>query len=78
MAFGYTELNDVELAWRENRENISLQARQVLRRVLNQALAELDKQFKEGLEQGVILEINPTKAELKQLLLDSAQKQLEA
>lgn len=78
MTIGYKELSEAELAWRDNRENINLQGRQLLRRVLNKALTELDKQFLDGLERGEILEINPTKNELKELLLSSAQKELEA
>lgn len=71
-------MSEAELAWRDNRENINLQGRQLLRRVLNKALTELDRQFLAGLERGEILEINPTKNELKELLLSSAQKELEA
>jgi hypothetical protein len=78
MAIGYKEISQAELAWRENRENINLQARQILRRVLNKALTELDHQFIKGLEEGVILEINPGKKELKALLLKSSQKELKA
>jgi len=76
MAYGYRELSDVELSWRENRENINLQARQILRRVLNDALTELDKQFTEALERGEILEINPGQEQLRELLFQSAQKEL--
>lgn len=76
MAFGYKEISEVELTWRENRENISLQGRQILRRVLNKALFELDKQFLEALERGEILEINPGQNELKELLFKSAQAEL--
>ena len=78
MAIGYKQISDAELAWRENRENITLQGRQLLRRVLNEALAELDRQFLDGLERGEILEINPGQKELKQLLLGTAQKELTA
>jgi len=78
MAIGYRELSEAELAWRDNREQITLQGKQILRRVLNKALAELDRQFLEGLDRGEILEINPTKEELKELLFQSAQKELEA
>jgi len=76
MAYGYREISEVELVWRENRENINLQGRQILRRVLNTALAELDKQFLEALERGEILEINPGQEELKELLFKSAQAEL--
>ena len=78
MAVGYKEISDIELAWRENRENITLQGRQILRRVLNKALLELDKQFLEALNRGEILEINPGQEELKALLFASAQKELSA
>jgi hypothetical protein len=76
MAIGYREVNEAELVWRENRENITLQGRQILRRLLNDALTELDQQFIEALERGEILEINPGKKELKELLFKSAQKEL--
>jgi len=76
MAIGYREITDVELAWRENRENITLQGRQLLRRVLNAALTQLDKQFIEALSRGEILEINPGQEELKALLLANAQSEL--
>ncbi len=78
MPIGYREINEAELTWRENRENISLQGRQILRRLLNTALVELDKQFMEALERGEILEINPGQQELKDLLFESAQKELVA
>lgn len=76
MSYGYREISEVDLVWRENRENINLQGRQILRRVLNTALAELDKQFVEALERGEVLEINPGQDELKELLFKSAQAEL--
>lgn len=76
MAYGYREISEVDLVWRENRENINLQGRQILRRVLNTALAELDRQFVEALERGEVLEINPGQEELKELLFKSAQAEL--
>jgi len=78
MAIGYKEATEAELVWRENRENITLQGRQILRRVLNKALVELDKQFLDALNKGEILEINPGQEELKALLLANAQKELSA
>ena len=76
MAIGYKKLEEAELAWRENREIINLQGRQILRRVLDEALAELSNQFIEGLERGEILEVNPGQKELKALLLKHSQKEL--
>lgn len=78
MSIGYRELSEAELVWRENRENINLQGRQLLRRVLNAALVELDEQFRDALNRGEILEITPTKTELQQLLLASAERELGA
>lgn len=78
MSIGYRELSEAEIVWRENRENINLQGRQLLRRVLNSALVELDEQFREALNRGEILEITPTKTELQQLLLASAERELGA
>jgi hypothetical protein len=52
MAIGYKELHEAELSWRENREQINLQGRQILRRVLNEALTELSEQFIAALENG--------------------------
>lgn len=76
MAIGYREVSEAELAWRDNRENITLQGRQLLRRVLNKALTELDRQFLDALERGEIIEINPGKDELAELLLKYAQREL--
>jgi hypothetical protein len=76
MALGYRELTEAELTWRENRENITLQGRQILRRVLNSALVELDNQFMDALNRGEILEINPGQKELKELLFANAKREL--
>ena len=73
---GYTKKDEVTLAWLDNREKIQLQGRQLLRRVLNEALTELDKQFNEALENGDVLELDASKEELKALLLATAQREL--
>ena len=78
MALGYRELSEAELVWRENRENVTLQGRQLLRRVLNQALLELDRQFQDALNRGELIEISPGQEELKELLLVSAERELGA
>ena len=75
---GYREISEVDLAWRDNKEVVTLQARQILRRVLNRALVQLDREFQDGLREGKILELNPTKEELKELLLTNAKLELEA
>lgn len=73
---GYREISEVDLAWRENREYVTLQARQLLRRVMNRALVELDREFQDGLRDGKVLELNPSKGELKALLLKHSQLEL--
>jgi len=73
---GYKEISEVDLAWRENREQITLDARQILRRVLNRALVQLDREFQDGLKEGHILELNPNKDSLRKLLLERTQLEL--
>ena len=73
---GYKEIGPVDLAWRENRERIALQARQLTRRILDVALVQLDTEFQQGLRDGKILELDAGKEELKALLLKSAQREL--
>lgn len=70
--YGYTKKTNVALAWMENREKIVLQARQVMRRALNEALAELDKKFTASLGTGKILHLDFEKKELRELLRSAA------
>jgi len=67
---------DIELAWLEDKERIELQGRQLLRRVLDKALTELDAQFTAALDQGEVLELDPGKDDLSALLLAAAKKEL--
>ena len=73
---GYTGLSEKELVWRENRELISLQARQILRRVLDVALTELDKEFNAALKNNQIVKITADEESLSRLLLSAAKKEL--
>jgi len=73
---GYREKGEVELAWLEAREQIALQGRQLLRRVLDVALVQLDKEFNAALHQGKIVDITLDKDELRDLLLRSAKREL--
>jgi hypothetical protein len=72
----YNGRTDIELAWVENKERIQLQGRQLLRRVLDKALTELDTQFTEALARGEVLELDPGKDDLRALLLAAAKKEL--
>jgi hypothetical protein len=67
---------DIELAWVENKERIELQGKQLLRRVLDKALTELDTQFTAALDRGEVLELDPGKDDLRALLLAAARKEL--
>ena len=78
MSAGYNRKGEVTLAWMDNREKITLQARQILRRVLDVALAELDTEFKAALDRGEILQLDQAKSELRALLLKTATKELSA
>jgi hypothetical protein len=73
---GYTKKDETYLAWKENREKIELQGRQLLRRVLNSALAELDREFKDAIQRGEILSLDYDKAELRALLRGTADRVL--
>lgn len=68
--------DDLQLAWMEAREKLNLVGRQVLRRVLNEALTELDVQFQAAIQRGEVLELEASREELQSLLLSAAQKQL--
>lgn len=72
----YKQLDRVELARRENQELIKLQGRQILRRVLNEALVEMEYEFQAALNQGQILELDADKDDLRQLLATVSQKVL--
>ena len=75
-AYGYKQKGQITLAWMDNRERVTLEGRQMLRRVLDTALAELDKQFAAGIRTDTILHLGADKNELRELLLKVAQKQL--
>lgn len=68
--------SDDKLAWIEARERISLQARQVLRRVLNVALDEAHSEFEYNLNAGGLKAVEKTPDELRRLLFRAAKKEL--
>lgn len=76
MAIGYTRKDEVTLAWLDNRDTVKSQGSMLLRRVLNEALTELDAQFTAALKAGQVLELDPDKSAIKALLLKVAQKEL--
>ena len=75
---GYTKKSEQQLVWKENKEKITLQARQLMNRMLNEALAELNNEFLAALDRDEILELDAAKEELRALLLAAAKRELEA
>lgn len=74
---GYHRQKDhIQLAWLENRERVMLQLRQIVRRVGDEVLAELEEEFVAAINRGEILELNPSPEDLRRLVLKKAQKQL--
>lgn len=76
MAYGYKSKSDIELTWVENREQLTLQGRQLLRRVMDKALVELDKEFISALNRGEVLSLSQGTEDLKKFMLSVAQKEL--
>jgi hypothetical protein len=68
--------SEIEHAWIENKERVELQTKQLLRRVRDKALTELDTQFTAALDRGEVLELDPGKDDLRALLLAAAKKEL--
>lgn len=72
----YITRTEPQLAWSESRERLTLQGRQLLRRVLNVALTEAAQEFEAGLHRGDLIEFDG--ADLKKLLLRAAVSELGA
>lgn len=72
----YKKVDDVVLTARDARERFQLEGRQLLRRVLNEVLAEVDLEFQRAIHDGTIVEFVPDRDELKRRLLKHAKKEL--
>ena len=68
--------SEIELAWRENLDQIELQGRQLLRRVMEQAKRELDKQFTAALKRGEVLQLHAGQDDLRALMFAAAKREL--
>jgi hypothetical protein len=73
---GYKKISEPDLAWREARERFLLEGRQLMRRVMDQVLDEVDTEFQTALLNGRVLEFKPDNDELKRRLLRTAKKEL--
>lgn len=70
----YITRTEPQLVWSDSRERLTLQGRQLLRRVLNVALTEAAREFEAGLHRGDLIEFDG--ADLRKLLLRAAVAEL--
>ncbi len=71
---GYALKDEVMLAWLDNRDQVKLDIRKVVRRVENQLLNEVQIQFTEASNRGEILNLRPGEAEIARLLKRQADR----
>ena len=64
--------DEVRLAWLDNRDQIKLDLRKLMRRVENEVLNELDSQFVSAINSGKILELRPGEESLRKLIVNQA------
>lgn len=69
----HKEVDEINLAWRENRDRINHELRLVMKRVSNKVLSEFDEEFTAALAEGKVLELQPSPNELKRRLLERVQ-----
>lgn len=60
--------DDIKLAWLDNRDQVKLDLRKIMRRIENEVLTELEDQFLTGLEDGKVLELRPGEDSLRGLV----------
>ncbi len=70
----YVLKDEVTLAWFDNRDQIKLDIRKVVRRLENQLLDEVSRQFTEASNRGEILNLRPGEAEIARLLKGQADR----
>lgn len=64
----YTKKNEIQLTWLENKDQLRLDLRHMLRRVENNIMDELQKQFNEGISRGELLKLRRGPEELTKLM----------
>lgn len=72
----YVRKTEPALSWIESREALGLRGRQILRRVMNDALAEAAEKYLAAELRGRLTEFRISDKELKAMLLESAQRNL--
>lgn len=72
----YKTISEDVLGWREMREDITLEGRQILRRVMNAALEEAAQQYHAAVQLGGIAHAKQIQPRLEELLLRAAQREL--
>lgn len=66
--------DEVRLAWMDNRDQVKLDLRKLLRRVENEVLKKLEDQFVAGIQTGELLQIRPPVEALTELVADAAKQ----
>jgi hypothetical protein len=70
---GYHPYKDEEkLAWLDNRDQVKLDLKKLMRRIENEVMLALETRFLEGLDRGELLELRPGQETLKTLIVDQA------
>jgi hypothetical protein len=71
---GYKLKDETDLAWLDNRDQVKLDVRKVVRRLENALLDELAREFTAAINRGEILELRPGEAQIAALLKKQADR----
>lgn len=72
----YMKKDEAALRWDEVKKRLRLEGRIVLDRIMNEVLAEADKDFAAGLESGSLMDIPDSRADLQAYFTRAASKVL--
>lgn len=71
---GYKLKDETDLAWLDNRDQVKLDVRKVVRRLENALLDELAREFTSAINRGELLELRPGEAAIARLLKKQADR----
>jgi hypothetical protein len=71
---GYKLKDETDLAWLDNRDQVKLDVRKVVRRLENALLDELSRDFTAAIARGELLELRPGEAQIAALLKKQADR----
>lgn len=78
MPAGYRNKDEATLNWMENREKVELKGRQLLRRLMNEVLVELDLEFQAAQKKNQLMEFEADDKAVKARFLRVARRELKA